>query len=102
MGTMFIVVLVQIMKMNTTMNNGCTESSQKHTNICAGGGGERIFIWNPYYYENDRTNCALHAQSGTYGHAHRRSSATHCLWAIAPIQTTGNEDNCRKKHLALS
>ena len=24
--------------MNTTMNNGCTESGQKHTNICAGRG----------------------------------------------------------------
>ena len=45
--------------MNTTMNNGYTESSQKHTNIYAGGGGERIFIWNPYYYENDRTVCYM-------------------------------------------
>jgi len=44
MGTIFIVVLVKIMSMNTTMNNGYTESSQKHTNIYAGGGGERIFI----------------------------------------------------------
>jgi len=26
------------MNMNTTMHNGCTESSQKHTNICAGRG----------------------------------------------------------------
>jgi hypothetical protein len=46
LGTIFISVLVQIMNMNTTMNNGCTESSQKHTNICAGGGEERIFILN--------------------------------------------------------
>jgi hypothetical protein len=44
MGTIFIEVLVKIMNMNTTMNNGCTESSQKHTNICVGRGGERIFI----------------------------------------------------------
>jgi hypothetical protein len=29
MGTIFILVLVQIMNMNTTMHIGCTESSQK-------------------------------------------------------------------------
>ena len=105
-GTIFILVLVQIMNMDTTMNNGCTECSQKHTNICSGRGGERIFIWNPYYYENDRKNCVLHAQSWTYRHAHRRSSAAQCLWAIVPIQiwwggldfpTIGKEGRCRIK-----
>ena len=108
MGTIFIAVLVKIMNMNTTLNNGCTESSQKHTNIRAGGGGETIFICNPYYYENDRTNCVLHAQNGIYKHAHCRSSAAQCLRAIAPIQTwwvdfptIGKEDKFTIKHLAL-
>ena len=39
MGTIFIVVLVKIINMNTTMNDGCTESSQKHKiSVLAGMG----------------------------------------------------------------